>query len=144
MIDLMPALRTEVAAIAGVSTVVSANPTGTGVRVRVNEPAPGDASTPFRAFVVLVNLGVQRMRRLPVADWRVSAKFYGRTAAEAQSLYSAASDGIHDAGPRVNASRIAIYNSADESSAGFEVDPDTGQPYVEGIISLLAPTVALP
>lgn len=139
----MVAFRAEVAAIAGVAAIVSVNPTGTGTRVRNDEPAPGDVSTPYRAFVVLVEMPWRRHPRLPIADWTILARCYGRTVTEARALYAALSAGVHGIGPRVNASRIAIYRST-EDEAEFDTDPDTKQPYVEATISLTTPTVAVP
>lgn len=143
VIDVMPAFRAEVAAIAGVVAIVSVNPGGTGVRVRNDEPAPNDSTTPYRAFVVLVEMPWQRHPRLPLAEWQIIARCYGRTVTEARALYAALSDGVHGIGPRVNASRVAIYRSH-EDEADFGTDVDTKQPYVESTISLTVPTVAVP
>lgn len=143
MIDPMPALRAEVAAIAGVSAIVSVNPTGTGVRVRNYEAAPGDVSDPFRAYVLLTPMPWNRHPRLPIFDLTVIAKCYGRTVTEAKALYAALSDGIHGIGPRVNASRIAIYRSH-ETEAEWLTDPDTSQPYVEATITATVAATAVP
>lgn len=144
MIDPMPMLRAEIAAIPGVAAIVGANPTTTP-RVRIDEPAPGDANGPgsYRAFIVLNPPTISRRRRRPVADVTVGARCYGRTAQEAQALYGALSDGVHDAGPRVNAANIGIYNSADDA-ANPDKDPDTEQPVIECIIGMVISTMAVP
>lgn len=133
MIDPMPMLRAEIAADAGVIAIV-------GTRVRVDEPAPGDMSTPYKAFIVLNAPTITRRRRRPVADVTVTARLYGTTAAQAQALYSAVSDVVHDVGPRVSASDIGFYNSADDA-ANPDKDPDTKQPVIECVISLVISTM---
>jgi hypothetical protein len=143
VINIMPAFRAEIAAISGVAAIVSANPSGTGARVRNDEPAPTDSTTPYRAFVVLVEMPWNRHPRLPIVEWQIIARCYGRDVTEARNLYAALSDGMHGVGPRVNASRIAIYRSHEEEGE-FGTDPATQQPYVEATISGTSATVAVP
>jgi hypothetical protein len=122
-----------------------------GERVRPFEPRPGDAdvdATPdgprFKhPFLVVVMLGGARHPRLPIQRPRVAIRCYGRTLVEAGQLYSAASDALHNTGPRVHSNGLGIYASFDDTGGSAERDPDTGQPFYTFIVDLLATTQAV-
>lgn len=136
MINPMRPLADELAADAGVAAIA-------GTRVRIDEPDRDDATTPFQAFVVLVDYGPIRPEpRVPVQERRVLAKCYGADADEAERLYNAVSLAWHLMGPRVYGS-VGIYASLDDTDSGISHDPDTRQPYFEAVFSHIAPTVAL-
>lgn len=131
---------------AAVSAIVS-------TRVRVFEPAPGDAGwttdvltgdkTYNNAFVVIVQLASPRAHRNPVQAPRFAVRCYGRTVIEADDLYRACSDAIHETGPRLYANGLGIYHSHDDTGGNAEKDPDTGQPYMTFIVELLATAQAV-
>lgn len=114
-------------------------------RVRGGEPAPGDATKPgsFQRFVVLVRLGYQRLHRTPIQTVRVGVRAYAATHQDAAALYGLISDAIDNAGPRLSASGIPIHQSLDASGGNAQEDPDTGQPYEDGVIELIAGTEVL-
>ena len=117
-------------------------------RVRGGQPAPqtagyeGDALGPgkYKRFVVLTNLGHDRLHRTPVAFHRIGVRAYGATYEDAAALYGEISDAIDNAGPRLSTAGVAIYQSLDVSGGNAERDPDTNQPYVAGVIELIAGT----
>lgn len=119
-------------------------------RVRGGEPAgktatyEGDALGPghFKRFVVLVRLGHLRQRRAGVATFRIGVRAYGATAQDAAALYGEISDAMDIVGPRLSASGVAIHQSLDASGGNAQRDPDTGQPYEDGVIELIAGTEA--
>lgn len=118
-------------------------------RVRGGEPGPGDSKvttdeatgrkTYANRFVVLVRLSVQRMRTIPLQTVRIGYRAYGFSYQDAAALAGALSDAVHNVGPRIGASGIAIYSSADEGGSA-QADPGTGQPYEDGVIELIAAT----
>jgi len=109
-------------------------------KIRGGEPAPGDAlgAGSFQRFVVLVVLGRQREKRLPVQEVRIAARCYGLTYQDAAALAGAVSDAIHAAGPRISGSGVGIWNSWDDGGEGASKDPDTSQPYETVIVSVNA------
>lgn len=121
-------------------------------RVRGGEPAPavvvngvqtgGDAQPKgsYQRFVVLVRLGSTRQHRAPVQEVRIGYRAYGVTYQDAADLAGDISDAIDNVGPRVSASNVPIYQSLDDVGSGAHKDPDTGQPYEEGVIALYAGT----
>lgn len=129
MIDPTGALITELRAVNIASK-----------RVRGGEPDQGDAVKPYQRFVVLVRLGAVREHRAPVQEVRIGVRAYGPTYQDAAALYGEISDAIDNAGPRLSASGIAIYQSLDETGGSAARDPDTDQPYEEGVIALYAGT----
>jgi hypothetical protein len=139
--DPLGKILTEIRDNADVAAIVGANPTSSPARVRGFEPAPTDAQGPgsYRAFVVLVNEGGSRFRTAPVARWRIAARCYGRTPAEAAQLGVAVSNAIHNVGPRIRSSLI-LYRSYDDAGGEQDSDPDTDQPYVTIFIDLFAAT----
>lgn len=149
--DPLGKLLLEIRADAAVAAIAGANPTSSPARVRGMEPAPktdsyaGDAQGPggYRAFVVLVNLGGQRMRRVPVQQPRFVARCYGRTPVEAAALAVAVSDAVHFKGPRVATNDLGIYASFDDQGGEQDKDPDTQQPFVPIFIDVLATTQAV-
>lgn len=142
--DPLGKLIIELRADAAVAAIAGANPTST-VRVRGFEPGPDDAQGPgqYRAFVVLVNEGGPRFRRVPVQRPRIAARCYGRNPAEASQLAAAVSDALHFRGPRVHANGLGIYQSWDDTGGEQDKDPDTDQPFVTLFIDLFATTQAV-
>lgn len=132
MIDPLDALLAEIRADPGVTALTT--------RVRGGESAPGDAATPSRRFVVLVRLGTQRDKRVPVQAVRIAVRCYGSTFADAAVLYGAVSDAIHNVGPRIGASGVLIHRSFDDIGMGADKDPETGQPHEDGVIEVFAAT----
>jgi hypothetical protein len=138
----------EVRSDSGVTAIAGANPTASPARVRGFEPAPsdigaGNSTSPYKAFVVLVNLGARRERRVPVQRPRILARCYGRTPAEAAQLAAAVSDAVHFKGPRVASNDLGIYASFDDTSGEQDRDPDTLQPYVTVFMDVVATTQAV-
>lgn len=114
-------------------------------RVRGGEPAPSDAKDAkrFQRFVVLVNLGYSRLHRTPMAIWRIGVRAYAATYQDALALYGEISDVLDNAGPRLSAAGLPIYQSLDDTGAGASKDPVTNQPYEEGVIEVFAGTTVL-
>lgn len=113
-------------------------------RVRGGEPAPGDAKPAgsFQRFVVLTRLGAPRLHRTPLQTVRVAVRAYAATYQDAAALYGEISDLLDNAGTRVSASDIPIYQTLDDTGGSAEKDPDTGQPYETGVIEVYAGTQA--
>lgn len=122
-------------------------------RVRGDEPAPGDsgwATDPVtkrrkyaNRFIVISTLATPRVRRLPVARPRYAVRCYGYTAQDAMALALAASDAVHEVGPRTDAQGRAIYLSWDATGATADNDPNTDQPYATFIVESIAATQAV-
>jgi hypothetical protein len=118
-------------------------------RVRGNEPAPatanyeGDASKPYKRFVVIVDLGGPRMHRAPIQTLRYALRCYGTTYQDARDLYGDCSDVLDNAGPRYSATGVAIHQTLDDTGGSAQSDPVTGQPYYEGIFEVFAGAHAL-
>lgn len=112
-------------------------------RIRGGEAAPGDAKTPFQRFVVLVHLGYQRLHRAPMAIHRIGVRAYAPTPQDASVLYGEISDVIDNAGPRLSDSGVLIYQSLDDVGGAAGKDPDTTQPYEDGVIEVFAYTQVL-
>jgi hypothetical protein len=108
-------------------------------RVRGGEPAPGDAKGPgeYQRFVVLSNLGRQRLQQAPVQEVRIGYRAYGATFQDAADLSGDISDALHLIGGR-SASSGWIYESLEETGGAATKDPDTKQPYESGVIVLIA------
>lgn len=142
MIDTLGTIVLELRNDAAVGSLV-------GTRVRGEEAAPGDVhmgtdTDPYQAFVVVSTLATPPMPRVPVQTTRLGVRCYGRTRQEAAAVYAACSDAIHHIGPRVRLSNgLGIYISHDDTGGSAARDPDTRQPYVEFVISLLATTQAV-
>ncbi len=114
-------------------------------RVRGNEPAPTDVrqgtdNDPFIRFVVLVELGGIRFNRAPVQVIRYAFRAYAPTHQDARALYGEISEVLHIAGGRIGATNVGIYQSRDDVGASASVDPKTGQPFVAGVIEVIAGT----
>ena len=132
MIDPLGALLTEIRDDPAVAALTT--------NVRGGEPAPGDAAVPFGRFVVLVRLGTQRAKRVPVQEVRIAVRCYGSTYRDAAALYGVVSDAIHNVGPRIGATGVLIHRSFDDIGMGADQDPDTGQPHEDGVLSLFTAT----
>lgn len=140
--DVLPRLLVELRDDAAVAAIV-------GQRVRGAEPAAGDADyddleggqRKYRhSFVVVSRLAAPRHRSLPLQFPTFSVRCYGvdrRTAAE---LRWAASNALHQAGPRVHANGLGIYQSIEESGGEQDTDPDTGQPLETFVVQAIATT----
>jgi len=92
-------------------------------------------------FVVLVRLGSQREKRLPMQEVRYSARCYGQgisPARDAAALAGAVSDAIHGLRPRISSGGIGIWASFDDGGDGAAKDPVTDQPYESVVISVTA------
>lgn len=102
----------------------------------------GDALGPgsYKRFVVLVKLGHQRLHRTPMAIFRIGVRAYAPTFQDAADLYGDISDALDNAGPRLSASGVAIYQSLDDTGGSAQKDPVTGQPYEDGVIEVFAGT----
>ena len=135
MFDPLGTILAELRDDAAVAALTSA--------IRGGEPAPGDATTPYARFVVLVRLGTQRDRSVPVQTVRLGLRCYGTTPEDAAALYGACSDAIHGTGPRLADGGHGIYLSHDDTGGTAARDPDTGQPYESGVIELIATTAVV-
>lgn len=153
MLDPLPKIIDELRDASAIAAIVGANPTSTPVRVRGGEPAgpivnpdtgavitEGDATTPFRAFIVVVRLTSPRHPRLPIQRPRYAIRCYGRTRVEAAALAMAASDALHGVGPRVHGNGLGIYVTHDDVGMQDDIDPDTNQPLCFIIVEALATT----
>lgn len=117
-------------------------------RVRGAEPAPGDAEGPpgpsgepsYQRFIVLSHLGGIRLHRAPLQWPRVGVRCYGATPQDAQALWGELTAYLDNRGPRVTSSGVATYQSLDDTGGAGNFDPDTHQPYTEGVIQLIAAT----
>ena len=115
-------------------------------RVRGGEPAPGDARAAgsFQRFVVLTDLGGRRYGRTPLQQLRYGFRCYGSTYQDARALYAELSDTLHIAGPRIGGTGVAIYQSVDDTGGSANRDPDTQQPYYDGVVELFASVETVP
>ena len=103
-------------------------------RVRGYEPDDGDARGPgsYQRFVVVVDLGGAPVREI-IHRKRILVRAYGATYQDAEALYGEIQDVLHLAGPRLPGNLKPIYNSRDDTGGSEHRDPDTGQPYYEGV-----------
>ena len=111
-------------------------------RVRGGEPAPGDVQPAgsFQRFVVLSILGYLRLHRTPLATWRIGVRSYAPTFQDAAALYGEISDALDNIGPRLSTSGVAIYQSLDDTGGSASADPTTSQPYMDGVLEVIAGT----
>ncbi len=107
-------------------------------RVRGNEPAQGDAITPYQRFVVVIDLGGPRLHRAPLQTVRYSIRCYGATPQDASDLYRDVSDTLDNRGPRYGPTDVALHQSLDDTGGSFGKDPITKQPFYEGVFEILA------
>lgn len=114
-------------------------------RVRGNKPAVGDARGPeaYRRFVVIVDLGGPRFHRTPLQVLRYAIRCYGVTPQDARDLYGEVSDELDNGGPRYGPTDVAIHQTLDDTGGSYNEDPDTRQPYFEGIYVVMAGAQAL-
>jgi hypothetical protein len=113
-------------------------------RVRAGEPAPGDEQSPgsYVRFVVLVALSLPPDPMLPTMDATYAARCYGTTPQDAVLVWRYVTDAVHRIGPRVKTSGLGIYRSW-MTDGTPDKDPDTQQPFMNGVIRLLATTQAV-
>lgn len=111
-------------------------------RVAGGETPPGWAKPAgsFQRFVILVDLGYRRLHRAPLAIHRIGYRAYAATFQDAAALQGELSDAVDNAGPRLSASGVAIYQSLDDIGSGASKDPDTDQPYEEGVLEVFTGT----
>lgn len=138
MLDPMGALIVELRSDTDLSSLVS-------TRVRGFEPASGDAKPAgsYQAFIVLVTLDAPPERRVPIVRATFGATCYGSTAQNASAVYGALVKAIHEIGPRLKSNGLGIYSTAVISGGEQGKDPDTQQPLVHAVISLIATTQAV-
>jgi hypothetical protein len=138
MLDPTGSLITELRTDSDVSDLV-------GARVRGFEPAPGDAKGPgaYQAFVVVVALAVPPHPRVPITFADYLVRCYGATPQGASAVWGAVVKAVHKVGPRVKTNGLGIYQSAIASGGEQLRDPDTKQPYVEGVIQVIATAQAI-
>ena len=132
-------IRNELADDAGVDTLVSG-------RVHTHEPDPGDVQVPFRAFIVLRQVGAPRvsgLRMVPVQVARIQAQCYGTTAANAADVWGAVVAALHGQGPRIHSNGVGIFATFDDTGGSDNADPDTKQPVMTGFIEAFATTEAV-
>lgn len=140
--DVLPKLLVELREDEAVSAIV-------GDRVRSPKPSPGDVdwddiedgTRKFKnALIVLGRLSSPRRLQLPVQDARIVVTCLGRTVVEAAELRWAASNAIHNIGPRIHPNGLGIYNSWEDAGGEADSDPDTGQPLERFIVAAIATT----
>ena len=100
-------------------------------RVRGYEAQPGDALDPghYQRFVVLVDLGGPPGRNV-VQRKRIAFRAYGATPQDAGDLYMDIQEALHLIGPRTG---TTIYMTRDDTGGSAHLDPDTEQPYYDGV-----------
>lgn len=136
MIDYFGKILGELGADAAVVSITD--------RIRGHVPGPNDAKGPteYVPFVVLTDLGGPPMRRVPIQNALLGLRAYGVTPQGAKALYVACSNALHDVGPRIHGT-VLIYDSADGTGGDEGADPQTKQPYVEGVIQLVVSALAV-
>lgn len=107
-------------------------------RVRGNEPAQGDATTPYQRFVVIVDLGGPPLHRTPLQSLRYAIRCYGATYQDASALFREVHNVLDNAGARYGATGVALHNTLDDTGGAAGKDPVTAQPYYEGIFQIFA------
>lgn len=124
-------------------------------RVRAGEAAPavvvngvtvdGDVRPfgSFQRFVVISDLGGPRFHRTPLQILRYAIRCYGVTYQDARDLYGEVSDVLDNAGPRYGPTDVPIYQTLDDTGGSAGKDPDTGQPYYDGVFEIYAGAQAL-
>lgn len=113
-------------------------------RVRGHVPGPNDAkgAGEYVPFIVVIDLGGAPLTKVPVQFPRVVVRCYGVTPQGAKALYVAASNALHDVGPRTH-SGVGFYRSKDATGGEEGSDPRTHQPYVEFTAEYIATTAAV-
>ena len=96
-----------------------------------------------RHYVLLRRLAVGRMQRVPVASERIAAMCYGKTPQLAAVLYGLVSNALHNQGPRIGPTGIAIYRSYEEVGGQPTTDPVTGWPFELAIFVVFAAAQAV-
>jgi hypothetical protein len=91
---------------------------------------------------VIVALSVPPHPMLPTMDATYAARCYGTTPQDAFLVWRYVTDAIHRIGPRVKTSGLGIYRSW-MTDGTPDKDPDTQQPFMNGVIRLLATTQAV-
>lgn len=114
-------------------------------RVRAGEAAPGDVQPAgsYQRFVVISDLGGPRFHRTPLQILRYAIRCSGVTYQDARDLYGEVSDVLDNAGPRYGPTDVPIYQTLDDTGGSAGKDPDTGQPYYDGVFEIFAGAQAL-
>jgi len=136
-LDPMGAIISELRADADVSALVDS-------RVRGAEAAPGDATDPYQAFIVVVALDVPPHPRVPVTFATYDIASYGVTPQGAWEVYGAVAKALHAVGSRMKLNGLGIYRTFVLSGGQQDRDPDTRQPVVRATVRLIGTTQAVP
>jgi hypothetical protein len=126
-------------AVAAISTRIRVGGRGPGDSAWVIDPTTG-AKRYKNRWALLRRMPGARLARNAVQTLNYVVFAYGIDAQDASAFYCAISDAAHNLEPRVNSAGIAIWNSRVVADNGSGKDPDTLQPYEEGLIEVLAPT----
>ena len=123
---------------------MSADPVGTIInelrganiasgRVRGEEADPGDARDPghYQRFVVVTDIGGPPVRNI-IQRKRIMIRCYGATYQDAGALYGEVQELLHLRGVRATGSK-PILQSRDNTGGSEHHDPETGQPYYDGV-----------
>lgn len=113
-------------------------------RVSAGEAKEGYALGPgrYQAFVVITG-AVGPHPSAPISTGTLGVRCYGSTYQNAGAVWGAVVKALHKVGPRVKVSGLGIYRTALLPDAAQSKDPDTGQPYIDGTISIIATAQAL-
>ena len=109
-----------------------------GGRVRGYEPAKGDAQPAgsYQRFVVIVDLGGPPVRKV-IQRLRYVFRCYGATPQDARALWGDVRAVLHLAGVR-SSGDIRVYQTRDDTGGSAHHDPDTKQPYYDGVYDVTA------
>jgi hypothetical protein len=137
-LDPMGSLITEARNDAEVAALVD-------TRVRGYEPGPGDAqgAGKYKAFIVISALNVPVHPSLPVTFAQYGVACYGAEPKDAWAVWGAFAAVFHATTPRVKSNGLGIYRTAVVSGGEQDSDPDTKQPLVRGVISVIATAQAV-
>lgn len=110
-------------------------------------PGPADSGQ-AAGLVRLTRNGGTIDRRVPIQRLRVVATCYaakGRAGAQSAAyLANTVAAWFHDRGPRVGSSRRPLFASSVVSQGTSGTDPDTGWPFEQLVIAVVAGTASLP
>ncbi len=108
-------------------------------RVRTQQPDKNDAKDArhYQRFVVIVDLGGPPVRQT-IQRLRYAVRTYGATKQDARALWGEVQEVWHLAGPRISLSGVAVYQTRDDTGGSAFTDPDTGQPYYDGVYEVTA------
>lgn len=144
LINPIGAVVVELRDDAGVAALVDG-------RVRTFEPLgksssyEGDSVGPgrFKAFIVITTTSAPPHARVPVVFAEYVIRCYGATPQAAAAVWGAVVRVLHQRGGRARGNGQWVFKSKVLSGGAEERDPDTQQPYVEGVISVIATAQAI-